>query len=221
MAGRPHIPVVSIVGKSDSGKTTVLERLIRALVARGYRVGTVKHHVHDFDIDVPGKDSWRHARAGATVTLVSSPSKLGLVRAMDHEASLDELVGLAGDVDILLTEGFRRSGEVRVEVSRRARSAELVCEPHELFALVTDNDELDVGDLPVFALDDAEGLADLIEARFLAGGAGGSGSAASFGAGEGAGAAKRPQALGSPGEDCLSTGLPTAGRQHEEVRHGN
>jgi len=163
------IPVVSIVGKSDSGKTTLMERLIRALADRGYRVGSVKHHVHDFDIDVPGKDSWRHARAGAAVTLVSSPSKLGMVRQMDHEASLEELLELARDVDILLTEGYRRAGDVRIEVSRRARSTELVCEPGELFALVTDNGDLEVGQVPVLALDDATGLADLVEASFLRG----------------------------------------------------
>ena len=164
-------PVVSIVGKSDSGKTTLMERLIRVLAERGYRVGSVKHHVHDFDIDVPGKDSWRHARAGAAVTLVSAPSKLGMVRQMDREATLDELVALAGDVDILLTEGYRRAGDVRIEVSRRARSTELVCEVTELFALVTDNGELAVGEVPVFALDDAEGLADLVESAYLSGGA--------------------------------------------------
>lgn len=165
------IPVVSVVGKSDSGKTTLMERLIRTLTERGYRVGSVKHHVHDFDIDVPGKDSWRHTHAGAAVTLVSSPSKLGMTRVMDHEASLAELLVYAGDVDILLTEGYRRAGNVRIEVSRCARSTEIVCEPSELFALVTDNDELDVGEVPVFGLDDAEGLADLVEATFLAGGA--------------------------------------------------
>ena len=164
------IPVVSIVGKSDSGKTTLMERVIRALTERGYRVASVKHHVHDFDIDIPGKDSWRHAHAGAAVSLVSSPSKLGMVRSMDHEASLDELLALVPDVGILLTEGYRRAGDVRIEVSRRGRSTELVCEPHELFALVTDNGELEVGDVPVFDLDDAEGLSDLIEATFLKGG---------------------------------------------------
>ncbi len=173
MTDRIGIPVVSVVGKSDSGKTTLMERLIRALTERGYRVGSVKHHVHDFDIDVPGKDSWRHAKAGAEVTLVSSPSKLGMIRRMDHEASLDELLALAHDVDILLTEGYRRAGEVRIEVSRRARSTELVCEAAELFALVTDNDEIAAGPVPVFGLDDAEGLADLVEATFLKGATGG------------------------------------------------
>lgn len=161
------IPVVSVVGKSDSGKTTLLERVIRALSGRGWRVGSVKHHVHDFDIDIPGKDSWRHAHAGAAVTLVSSPVRLGMVRQMDHEASLEELLEYVPDVDILLTEGYRRAGNVRIEISRRGHSEELVCEPHELFALVTDNDDLDVGDVPVFGLDDAEGVADLIERTFL------------------------------------------------------
>jgi len=161
------IPVVSVVGKSDSGKTTLMERLIRALAERGYRVGSVKHHVHDFDIDVPGKDSWRHAKAGAAVSLVSSPGKLGMTRTMDHEATLEELLSFASDVDILLTEGYRRAGDVRIEVSRRARSTELVCDASELFALVTDNDELDVAGIPVFGLDDAEGLADLVERTFL------------------------------------------------------
>ncbi len=161
------IPVVSIVGKSDSGKTTLMERLIRTLSGRGYRVGSVKHHVHDFDIDVPGKDSWRHAKAGAAVSLVSSPSKLGMTRTMDHEATLEELLAFAHDVDILLTEGYRRAGDVRIEVSRRARSTELVCDPSELFALVTDNEDIAVSDLPVFDLDDAEGLADLVDHTFL------------------------------------------------------
>lgn len=170
VAGTVAIPVVSVVGKSDSGKTTLMERLIRALTERGYRVGSVKHHVHDFDIDIPGKDSWRHAKAGAAVTLVSSPSKLGMVRQMDHEASLDELLALARGVDILLTEGYRRAGDVRIEVSRRARSTELVCEAAELFALVTDNPDLVAGPVPVFGLDDAAALADLVETTFLKGG---------------------------------------------------
>lgn len=167
MSDSHRTPVVSVVGKSDSGKTTLMVRLISILTGRGYRVGSVKHHIHDFDIDVPGKDSWRHAQAGAAVTLVSSPDKLGMVRRMDHEATLDELLELACGVDILLTEGYRRAGDVRIEVCRRERSTEMICEPGELLALATDNTDLDLGDLPVFGLDDADGIADLIEARFL------------------------------------------------------
>jgi len=159
-------PVVSIVGKSDSGKTGVVERLVRGLTTRGWSVGTVKHHVHDFDIDVPGKDSWRHAQAGARVTIVSSIEKLGVIRKVDREATLEELVAIAGDVDILITEGYRRSGRTRIEVSRSARSTELICDPAELFALVTDGD-YDPGDIPVFGFDDTDGLVDLVEREFL------------------------------------------------------
>lgn len=161
------VPVVSVVGKSDSGKTTVLERLIAVLAGRGRRVATVKHHVHDFDIDVPGKDSWRHARAGAVVTMISSPDKFGVIREVSRERTLAEIVEAAGDVDILLTEGFRRAGGVRIEVSRRARSDELVCDPSELFALVTDNADLRPQGVPAFAFEEIDALADLVEATFL------------------------------------------------------
>jgi len=163
-----RVPVISIVGKSDSGKTGVLERLVRELVCRGYRVATVKHHKHEVDIDVPGKDSWRHARAGAAVTMVSSPSQFAVISRVERERSLAELIEAAGDVDILVTEGYRRSGPVRIEVSRRARSTEAVLQPEERFALVTDNPDLDSGERPRFGLDDAGGLADLVETHFLA-----------------------------------------------------
>ncbi|MFA5843845.1 MAG: molybdopterin-guanine dinucleotide biosynthesis protein B [Coriobacteriia bacterium] len=165
-----QVPIISIVGKSDSGKTTFLEGLVRVLVGRGWRVATVKHHVHDVEIDVPGKDSWRHARAGAHVAMVSSPTRLALVRSVDRERTLDELAQAAGDVDILLTEGFKRVARVRIEVARRARSDELVSGPEELFALVTDAPDLAAGDAPVFGLDDHAAVADLIERTFLSGG---------------------------------------------------
>ena len=166
------VPVVSIVGKGDSGKTTFLEKLIRELASRGVRVATVKHHVHDYDIDVPGKDSWRHARAGAVATMVSSPEKFSLIRAVEREYTLPELARFASDsgCDLLLTEGFKREGVNRIEVSRCERSDELICTPTEMLALVTDNDCLDCGaDVPRYGLDDAAGVADLIESRFLEG----------------------------------------------------
>lgn len=164
------IPVVSVVGKGDSGKTTFLEKLIRELSERGYAIATVKHHVHDYEIDTPGKDSWRHARAGAVTTMVSSPEKFSLITSVKNEMSLPELARVAADsgCDILLTEGYKREGMNRIEVSRLARSDELVCEPGEALALVTDNAEASCGGAPVFGLDDASGVADLITDRFLA-----------------------------------------------------
>lgn len=167
--GEYRIPVVSVVGKSDSGKTGVLERLVRELVARGYRVATVKHHVHEVDVDIPGKDSWRHAKAGSSVTMISSPTQFVVAGAVDRERTLAEIVEAAGDVDILVTEGFLRAGSTRIEVSRRARSEDPILEPSARFALVTDNPDLPAGDRPVFGLDDGTGLADLIEREILNG----------------------------------------------------
>ncbi len=72
-------PLVSIVGNSGAGKTTLLEKLIAAVTQRGFRVGTIKHDVHGFEMDKPGKDSWRHKQAGAVTTLISSPKRIGMV----------------------------------------------------------------------------------------------------------------------------------------------
>ena len=164
------VPVVSVVGKGDSGKTTFLEKLIRELTARGVRVATVKHHVHDYDIDTPGKDSWRHARAGARTTMVCSPEKFAMIREIEVEPTLPEIAVMAAETgcDILLTEGYKREGVNRIEISRRARSDELICTPDQMLALVTDNDELGFDGVPRFGLDDHAAVADLIQARFLA-----------------------------------------------------
>lgn len=167
MTDTHSLPIVSLVGKSDTGKTTFLEKLVAEMVSRGWRVATVKHHVHDFDIDVPGKDSWRHGQAGAVTTMVSSPDKFALMRKVEQELTLDELAEQAGDVDILLTEGFKRKARTAIEISRLERSAELICTPEETFALVTDNPDLRPQGVPVFGLEDAAGVADLIEQTFL------------------------------------------------------
>jgi molybdopterin-guanine dinucleotide biosynthesis protein B len=98
--------------------------------------------------------------------MISAPTQFAVVRKTDRDRTLEELVEAAGDVDILVTEGFKRAGRVRVEVARAARSDELISAPDELFALVTDM-HFDVGDVPVFALDDAKGLTDLVERTFL------------------------------------------------------
>jgi molybdopterin-guanine dinucleotide biosynthesis protein B len=161
------MPVVSVVGKSDSGKTTLMEGLIRELTARGRRVATVKNHIHDVDVDIPGKDSWRHAHAGAVTAMISSPTQFVVISRVERERTIDELVQAAGDADILLTEGFKRSGSVRIEISRRARSDELTSDPAALFALVTDNDDLQIEGVPRFGLDDIGGITTLIEDTFL------------------------------------------------------
>src|SRR4030042_2461665 len=113
------IPIVSIVGKSNAGKTTLLEKLITELVKRGYRVATIKHNLHGFDIDHEGKDSYRHKKAGAHTTVVSSPHQLALIQDVDHDHSFEEIRDkFIHNADIILTEGFKMSDYPKIEVFR-------------------------------------------------------------------------------------------------------
>jgi molybdopterin-guanine dinucleotide biosynthesis protein B len=157
-------PIVAVVGKSDAGKTTFLEKLIKELKVRNIKVGTIKHDAHDFDIDKPGKDTWRHARAGADAVAISSPSKVAVIRKVEEEMSIDRVAELIGDVDIVLAEGYKRSAKPKIEINRMAHSSELLCAPEELVALVSDA-EWDIG-VPVFGLDDASGVADVLVCKF-------------------------------------------------------
>lgn len=165
-------PVVSIVAKSGTGKTTLLEKLIAELKRRGYKVGAVKHDAHSFSIDHEGKDSWRLTRAGADTTLITSPEKIAMVKQnpRDQEPPLSEnIANYCADLDIVLTEGFKRSSMPKIEVHRRERSERLICrgeaDDPTLIAVASDSAlELDV---PVYQINDAAGLCDLIVARFL------------------------------------------------------
>jgi molybdopterin-guanine dinucleotide biosynthesis protein B len=159
------IPVLSIVGKSDVGKTTLLEKLVRELKARGYRVATVKHDAHSFEIDQPGKDTWRHAQAGSDHVVIASPNRIAHIQRLERELTLAEIVAAITDADIVLTEGYKRGPAPKIEVSRAEKGRELLCAPEELVALATDK-PFDM-DVPQFDLDDAAGLVDLIELRFL------------------------------------------------------
>lgn len=161
------IPIISVVGKSGVGKTSFLEKLIPELKRRGYRVAVVKHDVHGFEVDVPGKDSWRLGRAGSDAVVIAGPSKLALIRGLEREMALGEIAAFLPDADIILTEGYKRGTAPKIEVSRRAVSTELLCTEEELVALVTDQPfPLDV---PQFDPDDVAGVVDLLEERFLEG----------------------------------------------------
>ena len=159
-------PVVSIVGKSGSGKTVFLEKLIAVLKGRRLRIGIIKHDPHGFDIDRPGKDSWRHAQAGSDAVILSSPTRLALIKRLDQEMALDDIVdAYLPDLDLVITEGYKTGPKKKIEVSRRERSRELVSPLEDLIAIVSDQ----AFDLPVpqFGLDQAEEVADLIMQRFL------------------------------------------------------
>lgn len=165
------VPIVSIVGRSDTGKTTFLERLLPEIKALGYKVATVKHDTHGFDVDREGKDSWRHAQAGSDLVIISSPNKLAMIRKVETEWPLEVIAHhLAKDVDLLLTEGYKRERAPKIEVHRREMGAELLCSADELVALVTD-EELPLP-VPQFGWDEAAAVARLIEERFLRTGSG-------------------------------------------------
>ncbi len=164
------IPIVSLVGKSDSGKTTLLEKLVRELKGRGFRIATIKHDAHSFEIDHEGKDSWRHKQAGATMSVISSPEKLALVADADHDHSLSELRDkLIRDVDLIITEGYKKETHPRIEVFRKERSKELLCKDDEnLIAIAGAPPDAPPG-IPVFDLNDPARICDFIEERFLRG----------------------------------------------------
>ena len=160
-------PIVSIVGRTNSGKTTLLEKLIPELSRRGHRVGIVKHHAHaGFEVDRPGKDTWRLAKAGAHAVALVSPGKMFLVRETDGEMSVEQVRNLLGEVDIVLAEGFHFSATEKIEIVRSDNNGELLCSPDELAAVVTDL-PASVHGKPRIDIDDVEGLADFLETRYL------------------------------------------------------
>ncbi len=155
--------VVSVVAKSGTGKTTLLEALLPALKERGLRVGVLKHHSHVSSFDTPGKDTYRFAEAGADVVVGASPVQVAIFRRQNASADLDAVIEENFDgMDLVLVEGYRRGTYPKVEVHRAERSSELLCEPAEMLALVTDR----TWDLPVIQIDlgDIDELADLLVA---------------------------------------------------------
>ena len=159
--------VVSIVGKSGSGKTTLIERLIPELNRRGYRVGTIKHAFHAVDMDRRGKDSWRHRDAGAEVVVVASKDTVSMVKNQT-DAGIDQLVRYFADMDLVITEGFKREAKDKIEVLRSARNESPLClDDDKLAAFVTDVAVQVPPAIPVFGLDDIDKIAEFIIHRFI------------------------------------------------------
>jgi len=162
------IPIVSVVGKSDTGKTTLLEKIVKTLTSRGYRIATIKHDAHSFEIDHEGKDSWRHKQAGAAMSVISSPAKLALVADTDHDYSLAELrERLIRDVDLILTEGYKREEHPKIEVFRSDHYPEMLCEHDDNLVAVAGDPPHPPQGVPVFDLNDPGPICDFLEEQFL------------------------------------------------------
>jgi len=160
------VPMVFIVGFSGSGKTTLIERLIHVLVRNGVRVGTIKHDVHGFEMDSPGKDTWRHKRAGAGATIISSPARIGMVKDVDHDLSPNELAGLMQDMDIILVEGYKSIRQPKIEVFRSGNDKSPVCrDDRHLIAVVSDVPQN--WGVPCFLMDQVDEIAAFITEKFL------------------------------------------------------
>lgn len=155
--------VVALVGASNSGKTTLLEKLIPVLKRRGWRIGTLKHDAHGFDIDHPGKDTYRHREAGADAVVISGPKRVAMMREEATDQNPQALIErYLFDMDLVLVEGFKRFPFPKLEIVRAARSQTPVTPAEELSGLITDL-ELDLPGVPRFGLDDVEAIADRME----------------------------------------------------------
>lgn len=151
------VPVISFVAKSGSGKTTLLEKVIKRLKEDAIRIAVIKHDAHQFDMDKPGKDTWRFAQAGADIVAISSPTKVAIIEKVDEEKKLDEVIAMISDVDLVLTEGFKLSDKPKIEVFRSDVHKELLCGAKELLAIASDI-EWNIG-VPCYDINDFEGIA--------------------------------------------------------------
>ena len=163
--GKP-VPVIGLAGYSGSGKTTFLEKLIIELKSRGYRIGVIKHTHHDVEFDQPGKDAWRHARAGADFVALAAPGGFSVFKKTDGDPGPEILLSMAGDLDLIIVEGYKKEKWPKIEVLYQHGQAERPVIPdEELLAVVSDAQFLKT--VPHFGLDDVAGVADLIERVIL------------------------------------------------------
>lgn len=159
-------PIVSIIGRSNSGKTTLVEKLVRELRRRGYRVATIKHHKHtEQSLDTPGKDSYRHAQAGAERVVLVSPLTTVTFDYPPEPATPQEIAAQMHGFDLVLVEGFKEAKLPAIEVLRAERNTVPIGDPEYVLAIGADVPLAST--CPVFDLNDASGLADLIERKFL------------------------------------------------------
>lgn len=160
--------VFGITGWKNSGKTTLTERLVTELVRRGWRVSTIKHAHHDFDIDKPGADSFRHREAGATEVAIVSGRRWALMHELRNETepTLDEVLTRIAPCDLVLVEGYKREHHLKIE-ARRLEAKDrtpLSAKDPSIVAIAADH-PVKGEQLPVFGIDDITAIADFVEAR--------------------------------------------------------
>ncbi len=159
--------VYGVTGWKNSGKTTLVEALVRNMTGRGLRVSTVKHAHHAFDLDQVGKDSFRHREGGARQVLIASSARWALMTELRDagEPSLSDLLGRLDPVDLVLVEGYKRDRHPKIEARRAATAQDLIAAADETIEAVACDAPLDGVTVPVFDLDDVAGISDFILRR--------------------------------------------------------
>lgn len=160
-------PVLAFIGKPDCGKTTLIEKLIPALAAQGISVGTIKHHHGDIQMDIPGKDTWRHMQAGARAVLLASPTGIGYIRKVTSEIPIETLVEhYFQEVNLVIAEGYKEAKIPKIEVFRSSIYHEPLPEPAgNLIATVSDVRIRPA--LPWFKPENIEELAEFLLERII------------------------------------------------------
>ncbi len=163
---RKDIPILGLAGYSGSGKTTFLEKLIAELKRRGHRVGVIKHTHHLVEFDQPGKDTWRHVRAGADVVALASPNGVFLAKKMESDPTPEDVLAMVGDVDLILIEGYKRGRWPKLEFYRSGMKERVQVPEDELLGIVSDIPSGQLT-LPHFGPEDITGAAGFIESVLL------------------------------------------------------
>lgn len=155
--------VYGVVGWKNAGKTGLMERLVTEITGRGITVSTVKHAHHSFDVDHPGKDSFRHRAAGASEVLLSSRNRVALMQELraEDEPTLAQLLTRLSAVDLILVEGYKRDAHPKVEAHRAQTGNPLIAPDDPTVRAIASDVSLD-GDRPVFDLDDTVAIANFI-----------------------------------------------------------
>ena len=154
------VPIITFVGKSGTGKTTLLEQLIPMLKARGLRLAVLKHDAHHFEMDKPGKDTYRFTAAGADVVTISNAEKFAMIEQPPEELSLRAIISRLPQVDLVLTEGYKKSRYPKIEIHRAELHRPLLADPNKLLAILTD-EPVD-SPAPQLALSDLNGCVQVI-----------------------------------------------------------
>ena len=146
--------VVNIIGSCRNvGKTYVMEGIIRELKSRGFSIATIKHDVHGFDIEKEGKDTYKHRQAGSETVIISSKNRLAMIKELQEEIYLNDIIRMVIDKDIILVEGYKKSNLRKIEIYRSDISSDIITPKHNLIA-VASNEEIQIDDVKIVSKED-------------------------------------------------------------------